>query len=144
MYVYIHLAPQVFCHKMAAFKKDFSPFDFLDSHLMAFERVSKVQGLFSQDLSQPTLSAVTNTGVTDIPKGYMAALPVCQDDTTAVIRPSFLPVPLTDVARQSQQLLPHTLFLKKKRKKKDVDRRELRAWARLRQDSPKLFLLGGT
>lgn len=72
----------------------------------------------------------------------MAALPVRQDDTAAVIRPSFLPVPLTDVARQSQQLLPHTLFFKKK--KKDVDRRELRAWAKLRQDIPKLFLLGGT
>lgn len=99
VYVYRHLTSQVFCHKMAAFKKDFSPFDFFDSHLMAFERVSKGQGLFSQDLSQPTRSAVTNTGVSDIPKGYMEALPVCQDDTTAMIWPSFLPVPLTDVTR---------------------------------------------
>lgn len=53
VYVYIHLTSQVFCHKMASFKKDFSPFDFFDSHLMAFERVSKGQGLFSKTYLNP-------------------------------------------------------------------------------------------
>lgn len=48
-----------------------------------------------QDFFPPTgEKTVTNTGVAGGTAGYMAALPVCQDDAAAaaaVIRPSFLP-----------------------------------------------------
>lgn len=120
-------------------KNIFSPFN---SYLMASEGVSKGQGLFSSRLF-PTRrgdgysywSYRQNYRL----HGSLASLPRwhrCSD-------PAKLPtMPLTDVARHSQQLFPYILFFKKG--KKNVDRRELRAWARLRQDSPKLFLLGGT
>lgn len=108
----------------------------LCSHLMVCEGVSKGQGL--ENFFNPQGSTATNTGVTNITKGYIS-----RDDTTAA---SLLPVLLTDVASRSQQLHPHILLTcsSKKEKRKAVDRRELRAWAGLRQDSLKLFLLGGT